>query len=431
MTGRGRRSGRTVLLALLPGAAALACGAEGGPGADAWSGTMTDSGGVTIVTNTGDPAWDASGAWTLEEVLRIGRPEDPAYEFGQISGIGVTSDGRIWLMDQQAQRLQVYGPEGAHVATVGAAGSGPGEFGVGAGPVLVAPGDTILVPDPSNQRVNRFGPEGESAGSFRMSFEQGIPMAWADGPDGALVSQVRPIALPGQAGVDTLDSILERATDGSVTDTVFRMPSGKTFSMAGGAPEFTFFVAEPTWALRAGGGLAFGVNDRYEIRLYDDDGELERIVRQPFERVPVTGRDQEIFRSTLERLWREAGVPPQATQNLARAVSFAESFPAYARFLAGPDGSLWVQHIVRPSDMSVEEQESFNPLLSLGSSGWDVFDAEGRYLGAVEMPPRFQPLRFQGDRIYGVWRDELDLQHVLALRIVGPELPGAAGATVG
>jgi hypothetical protein len=35
-------------------------------------------------------------------------------------------------------------------------------------------------------------------------------------------------------------------------------------------------------------------------------------------------------------------------------------------------------------------------------------------------PPRFMPLLFQGTRIYGVWGDELDVQHVMVLEIDGP-----------
>ena len=50
---------------------------------------------------------------------------------------------------------------------------------------------------------------------------------------------------------------------------------------------------------------------------------------------------------------------------------------------------------------------------------WDVFDAAGKYLGMVTMPPKFAPRMIWGNQIYGVWRDELDVQYVVRLRIVG------------
>jgi hypothetical protein len=62
-------------------------------------------------------------------------------------------------------------------------------------------------------------------------------------------------------------------------------------------------------------------------------------------------------------------------------------------------------------------QESYNPQLDIGSRQWDVFDAEGRYLGVVSMPLRFQPVRFLGNNIYGIQRDELDVQYVVKLAI--------------
>ena len=43
---------------------------------------------------------------------------------------------------------------------------------------------------------------------------------------------------------------------------------------------------------------------------------------------------------------------------------------------------------------------------------------EGRFLGVVSMPPKFQPRLFVGDAIYGVQRDELDVQYVVRVRVV-------------
>lgn len=61
----------------------------------------------------------------------------------------------------------------------------------------------------------------------------------------------------------------------------------------------------------------------------------------------------------------------------------------------------------------------------LGAPAWDVFDAEGRFLGAVTMPERFAPGLFRDDKIHGVWRDELNVEYVVRLRIVGDLGAGA------
>jgi hypothetical protein len=84
---------------------------------------------------------------------------------------------------------------------------------------------------------------------------------------------------------------------------------------------------------------------------------------------------------------------------------------------------MWVQHIQSPS--TVPEGEDWNPLEDAGAPDWDVFDSNGRYLGVVSMPARFQPRMIRDDKIYGVWRDELDVQYVARMRIVG--IPGERG----
>ncbi|NIR43454.1 MAG: hypothetical protein GWN99_05825, partial [Gemmatimonadetes bacterium] len=60
---------------------------------------------------------------------------------------------------------------------------------------------------------------------------------------------------------------------------------------------------------------------------------------------------------------------------------FGSTFPAFANLIAGPDGSVWVQHIQPASDLSEEELETYNLLEDSGAPRWDVFDSDGRYLG--------------------------------------------------
>jgi hypothetical protein len=77
--------------------------------------------------------------------------------------------------------------------------------------------------------------------------------------------------------------------------------------------------------------------------------------------------------------------------------------------------------VQEPTGMTAEERENWNPLLDLGASKWDILDAEGRYLGVLDLPHRFQPVTFEGDLVYGIWRDEFDVQYVRVMRVVGLE----------
>ncbi len=380
---------------------------------------MEDSAGVQLVRNSLPPIWGEGDAWGFEEVLTIGEAAgDPDYQFGQIAGLDVTSDGFILVLDNLAQHIKVYSADGVFDRTVGQAGSGPGEFGPGAAVLMVGTADTVIVPDAGNQRVNviLLG-EGEST-SFPLSFEEGIPMRWQVSNSGILAVQRRALNLPNQDAVD-VDLIARQAYDGTIVDTMLTPPRGETFSFGGGLPEFHFFAPEPTWTLLNDGTFVHAVNNEYRISVAGPDGSVTRVITMPSEPVAVSEEDKEIITGLIMRLMEEQGVPPQALDGIKQGISYEDVFPAFTQMRNGPEQSLWVQRIGVPSDMTEDEQENWNPLLDQGSDDWDVFDGEGRYLGVVTMPDRFSPFSLKGDLFYGVWRDEFEVQYVKVYRVTG------------
>jgi hypothetical protein len=410
-------STRVLIAGLIVSLAACGGGQKG-----SWQGSVKDSAGVAIVSNPSTGVWAPGDAWTVKEELRIGTAEgDPDYQFGQLAqggSIAVASDGRIVVLDQLGQHLKVFTPDGQYERTIGGPGGGPGELGRGASAVLVAPGDTILVSDIGNQRADLYRLDGTFIRSFPLNIVDGIPFRWESSADGRIVAQMRRLAFPGStAPPDTMDVILVRNLDGTVGDTLMRVPSGKTVSFSGGAPQIDLFTAEPAWALLRD-RILYGVNDEYRIGLYAPGGKLERVVEKPFERDAVGESDQQAMKDLLGKAWTGAGATPQQVAQLMTGVHFAANYPAYAQMLGGMDGSIWVQHIQAPSKLSEEERATFNPQYDLGSRDWDVFDNQGRFLGVVAMPRRFQPVQFIGDKIYGIQRDELDVQYVVRLGIV-------------
>ncbi len=401
--------------ALVAAGAVAGLGACGGAG-DAWQGSVTDSAGVQIVSNTGDGVWGPDEAWTVETDLVIGTAEgEPEYQFGQISGIDVGSDGRVYVIDQQASEVRVYSPDGEFVAVMGRAGAGPGELSQNAGPLFVGPGDTVQVPDIAQQRVTRYTAAGEPAGSYALPLAEGIPVRWMEANDQDLVMQAMIMQLPNQPQVEPRNLILRRGPSGEVEDTLLEMPIGKTVDFAGDQPSITMFESEPVWALGPEGRLYFGINSEYSINVHSPEGELVRIIRKPGERRPISDSDEAEFRRIVEKLWADRGMPPQAMEMMSQALSFAEFYPAYANMLGGPEGSLWVQGVQTPDELAGQGQ-AFD-MQDLGSARWEVFDDRGRLLGTVRMPPRFTPLMFRGDAVYGVLRDDLDVQYAARVTV--------------
>lgn len=388
-----------------------------------WEGSITDSAGVQIVQNTESRLWGPDDTWTLTEVLRIGTAEgEPEYQFGLITGIALTSDGRVIVADQQGQHLKVFAADGTYERTIGKPGGGPGELGLGISGIVVGPHDTILVADMGNQRVNIYLPDGTFVSSFRIELQQGLPLRWDATRDGRMVSQVRPVQFPGMpAPTDSSDLILVRMSDGTAGDTLLKVPSGRTFQLGGARPEIELFAAEPAWALY-GNGVLYGVNDNYRFGVYEPGGALTRVVSKPFTPQEVSEADEQAIMTAFERLWKQFGLTQEQVAAQRQVIKFADRYPAYLQMLEGVDGSIWVQHVQSPTNLPAEMQEAYNPQLDLGSPDWDVFDATGRYLGVVTMPVRFQPVRFLGSSVYGIQRDESDVQYVVRLTVAtGPQ----------
>ena len=161
---------------IVPCALVMVAGCGGGE--SRWAGTMSDSAGVTIVSNTDVGIWAPGEEWTFEQEVSIGVQDGPPeYQFGSVHRIAVDSRGRILVLDGIAQHVQVYSPDGVYQQTIGAPGEGPGELRATMF-LLVGPGDSLLIPDGQILRFNRYAPDGSSVGSFRMPLEAGRPMTF-------------------------------------------------------------------------------------------------------------------------------------------------------------------------------------------------------------------------------------------------------------
>lgn len=390
----------------------------------AWMGTITDSAGISIVQNPQEGMWPAEGSGlTLTDELTIGNAEgDPDYQFGMITGVDVASDGSIYVLDMQARQVSVYDAAGTFVRTIGGPGEGPGELSQMAMGLLVGKGDTVLVPDLIAQRLNRYLPDGTPLTEISMPMATGLAVRWAERPDGVLIQESRVMQLtPDMEPVEPALHLLRRHPAGEFMDTLLTLPVTQNFdfSTEGGQLQASIrlFEPEPVWTLDQDGRVLYALSGDYSVSVYSTEGQLQSIVRRDWEPKPVTEADQTAIINVIKELWEQAGVPPQMMDQLVQSISFGDYYPAFANILGGPNGSIWLQRVRTAAD--VEEGADFNPQ-DAGAPDWDVFDRNGRYLGVVTLPDRFAPARLHGDLLYGVWRDDLDVQYVKVLRVAMP-----------
>jgi hypothetical protein len=140
-------------------------------------------------------------------------------------------------------------------------------------------------------------------------------------------------------------------------------------------------------------------NQRYEIRIFDTEGALQRIVRREYAPVAVEDRWIEAWKDAQRgRRWTQ-GQLPVLKQTWAR-MTVRETLPPLEGMTLDSLGYLWV---VRPAGMPHD------------SLTFDVFDPDGRYLGDLAVPGGLRPIPapvIGADYLMGVWADELDVETV-------------------
>jgi sugar lactone lactonase YvrE len=125
-----------------------------------------------------------------------------------------------------------------------------------------------------------------------------------------------------------------------------------------------------------------------------------RTITREFTPIPVTAADRDQAREDL-KWFTEQGGPVDWSK-------IPETKPLVTQFFLDDEGDIWV---VRESSGAE------------GSTVADVFDPQGRYLGAVALPFALAeaPLPIvRNSVLYGVVRDELDVPYVVRARITRP-----------
>lgn len=407
VSGWAPNTARVALLLVI--AAATACRQPDTP-SDAWATTAVEP--AQIVSNTGVGAWTPDDAWRVEEILALGSDLTDEVQFGEISGIEVDGDGNVYVADKLAQQILVFGPDGSPTGTIGGPGEGPGEFGGNIGGVFWI-ADELIVPDLSNQRVSRFGLDGSFRESFRISPDEGVAVRWDIGDQG-LVAQRR-LVTPGDEDVLQGDAVVS-VRPGAVVDTLRHLPPGQGVQITGGIPLIRPFEPEPVWDTTSEGRFVTAMTNARTFEMRGSNGQVEWVATLPPQASAVTPADRAAVESSLREMYRRQGLPDEISQTVISRMEFAGALPAFASVALGPQGSLWVQEFVAPSQALGSRVRV--SIQDMGGRSWSVLDEDGQLLGSVSFPIDFEPVRAVGDVLYGVGIDDLGTESVRAFRVV-------------
>lgn len=365
-----------------------------------------DSANVRIVDST-SPAWSDGVQLDSIPLLRIGREEDGPYQFSLITQGLMLDGGRIAIAEGRAREIRVFDSAGTHLATSGRAGSGPGEFRGIAG-LFRYHGDSLAIYD---QQLRRTTIMPLSAGTPRTIANDDNQNLLAFGVDqrGHVFlynpgSGYRPDLPPGLQW-DTTDIVVMSPADGG-SRTVARLASREQFI----EPDGNTRVRTPAHgSIQAvdDDGFYWATTDRYEIRSYDGDGVLQRILRRPVQPTMVEPDMVDAWvESNLERVRRfegESAVPRYRRR--FDEMEYGEQVPLFGTAFVDADRRLWVS-------------ESLWPRVQGAPGRWSVFSPDGVLLGELDVPDGVRVLDSRGDFVLAVWPDELDVPHVQIHRLL-------------
>lgn len=408
---RARPTTRVLWCAALLGAHAT-LGAQPAP-------AVRDSAGVQIVDNQ-RPAWTAAQAWTLSPtpLLEIKPSGTPATTFSRIASVHRLSDGRIVVAERASLQLRYFGADGTHLRTVGQKGQGPGEF-TDIGTVMRLPGDSLAVE--SLRYSSIFAPDGRFVRQVRYGpFAPGmlqVPFVAVLGrfSDGSAVVGDFPQGRHAPRGAARwLDSstLLLVDASGAVTREAARVPAA-AFAPGVNAPMPLILGPELVHASSAG-RVHLGFGDQYAIYSYDSAFVLRRIVRRAWTPVALTSQDLNTYVDGWMALWSKETGPKRERDRLEQInAPYADALPAFSDLLASDDGTLWL----REPDLSAAPGCMCLSGVSDRPSTWSVFGADGRWLGDVQMPPRFTPTEVGRDYVLGQQRAAAGQLHVSMYRL--------------
>ena len=353
-----------------------------------------------------------------EPSLSIGALEGPEeILFDGVVSVVRDSGGNLIVADNGAGEIRVFDAGGRHLRSFGSRGDGPGEFQALVGAWLLAD-RSIVAADRRQQRISRFDPGGTLLGTGTLAGVEGMDMVTPVGPAGpaTFLSRVRSLTMPGisESPLESLEEafggdeappeyFVRYSLDGAPIDTVARHPGvNMSVSASGSGNTMSLdllrvpFSPEPS-ARGSDRGVVVTAGTRYEVGVFDDTGALIRIVRLA---EPPTPRTDE----HLEAYVRNSGNPFAQDEASIRTMvanyqemPLPETLPAYTDLRTADSGELWARRY---------------HLRGAPAFRWDIFGADGRYLGRVAVPSSFAVEEVGRGQVVGVSRDDLGVERV-------------------
>lgn len=362
---------------------------------------VTDSAGTRVVTH---PAATAAPVEVIGPArVALSRDDEVDYLFSSIAGVVALADGRVAVGERDGT-IRVYEVNGDLALRAGGAGDGPGEFAF-LSIMRGLPGDTIAAYDGRRSHTLFFTSEGEyvdqlvSSGRFggvpegssqcffpnvqdvrddHRAVMFGFQCVFAEGRAGPR-DYIADVAIvdPDEVGMLTRVPILTVTEDPGADGPrgQFQMPA---------------VYGRPTLAASGDLTLVAIPSLGYRIRGFDNSGQLVLDLRDETPEPALTAELQ----AAVEAGWS----PPLA--EIYEGAPWPATLEGWDTLRVMSDGTIWARTLHIPADTT--------------GAVWTVYSADGEQRRRFRVPVGFELHDVRDGLVWGVTRDDLDVEDVVA-----------------
>lgn len=366
-----------------------------------------DSAGIRIVEVDGSALnRPVSLKIATEPALLLGHDDSETEEFNQVVDVLRLGSGNVVVVNRGTNELRFFDPRGRYLRSSGRTGRGPGEY-LSISAVALLPGDTLLVQDWSTSQINVVDSTAKHVRSFRLQPAPGRLRAalvgvFADGKLLGTGSDYPQDADPPPGQYTLWQTVFSFRSTGEPLKELSKVRERElVYFEAGREFNGSIRLMQPLGMIGivgvSGNRYLTGDGNDFEVREYESDGTLVRILRVYLPRRRVTAADRTAEKERFEVAYKGTLLSSRLDELWPRA-PMPEYLPAFQAFEVDATGRLWVKAY---------------PAAASESAVWYLFDAERRPLGVVRLPARFDPKRIYADGVLGVLRDEDDVEQVV------------------
>ncbi|MCY4572207.1 MAG: hypothetical protein OXF01_05340 [Gemmatimonadetes bacterium] len=371
------------------------------------------------------PAEDRPLTPDFEELYRVGSATGADWEqFGNVRDVGFDGAGRLYVFDNQADRVTVVGPDGEFLWAFGRPGDGPGEFRGADGLAVMRDGRVVLA-DMGHRAYHIFGADGSFERMVQMAPEPGavtitdlLPDPGGEAIFSAVGAQTLSASGVTRGATPPTSKPVERMTitgDEAIKDTV-----AEGWLFPGGPWPRPVFGPMMLAGVLPDGSVAFSDSSAYAIKIARPEAGVWRILKRPFQPIRVTNRVIETATERQIRIYEARGVPPivingenvalesprESVVDYFDLVGFFDEVSIVRGLGTGWDGEIWVRR------HGEEPGNDAGPI--------DVLTMDGRYIGTYAEGEVALPAAFGPDGLIAfIERDEMDVKHVVVKRLRG------------